>query len=88
MELNRNSVKPGVYRHFKGNIYHVLGVAEHTETGALTVFCIPQHGPHAGELCNRDLDMFLETVSNHKDRPEYTGPRFELIEERDFIIRS
>jgi hypothetical protein len=88
MELDRNSVKPGVYRHFKGNIYHVLGVGENTETGELTVFCIPQHGSHAGKLSNRKLEMFLERVSGHKDRPDYTGPRFELLEERDFIIRS
>ena len=37
MSLDRNSVKPGVYRHFKGNVYHVLGVSENTETGELTV---------------------------------------------------
>ncbi len=88
MELNRDSVKPGVYRHFKGNIYHVLGVSENTETGELTVMYIPQHGPHAGKLSNRKLEMFLETVSGHKERPDYTGPRFELLEERDFISRS
>lgn len=85
MELDRNSVKPGIYRHFKGNIYHVYGVSENTETGELTVMYIPQLGPHAGRLSNRKLEMFLETVSNHKERPEYTGPRFELLEEKKFI---
>ena len=85
MELNRESVKPGVYRHFKGNIYHVLGVAENTETQELTVVYIPQQGPHAGKLSNRNLAMFLECVENHKDRPDYVGPRFELIEERQFV---
>ena len=83
MSLNRDSVKSGVYRHFKGNIYHVIGVAENTETGALTVVYIPQYGPHFGKICNRDLAMFLEEV----DRPEfnYKGPRFQLVEERSFI---
>lgn len=78
-----DSVKPGVYRHFKGNIYHVLGVAENTETRELSVMYIPQGGEHAGRLSNRDLKMFLEEV----DRPEYNykGPRFQLIEERTFI---
>lgn len=85
MELNRDIVKPGVYRHFKGNIYHVLGVSENTETGELTVVYIPQMGKHAGKLSNRKLEMFLETVSGHKERPDYTGPRFELLEERKFI---
>jgi hypothetical protein len=83
--MDRSSVQPGVYRHFKGNIYHVLGVAENTETRELTVVYIPQHGAHAGKLSNRKLEMFLETVSGHKERPDYTGPRFELIEARNFI---
>jgi hypothetical protein len=76
-------VKPGVYKHFKGNIYHVIGVTEHSETHALSVECIPQHGKHAHTLVNRPLEMFLE----HVDRPElnYKGPRFQLIEEKDFL---
>ncbi len=85
MSFDKDTVKPGVYRHFKGNVYHVLGVAENTETGELTVMYIPQYGPYAGKLSNRNLAMFLENVEGHKDRPEYKGPRFELIEERIFI---
>ena len=85
MSLDRNCVKPGVYRHFKGNVYHVLGISENTETGELTVVYIPQHGEFAGRLSNRNLAMFLETVEHHKDRPDYSGPRFELIEERTFL---
>ncbi len=83
MALDRSSIKPGVYRHFKGNLYHVLGVAENTETGDFTVVYIPQYGEHKGKLSNRDLAMFLEAV----DRPElgYKGPRFELIEEFNFL---
>lgn len=82
-KLSRESVKPGVYRHFKGNTYHVLGVAENTETHKLTVVYIPQYGEHAGKLSNRPLAMFLEEV----DRPElnHKGPRFQLIEERKFL---
>ena len=85
MTLDRNSVKPGIYQHFKGNIYHVLGVAENTETKELTVVYIPQHGEFAGRLSNRRLDMFLETVENHKERPDYKGPRFTLLEEKSFV---
>ena len=79
------SVKPGVYRHFKGNLYHVLGVAENTETKELTVIYIPQYGEYKGRLSNRSLAMFLEDV----DRPElnYKGPRFTLIKEREFLVQ-
>ncbi len=82
-KLTRESVKPGVYRHFKGNIYHVIGVAENTETRALTVVYIPQYGEHKGKLAERDLAMFLDVV----DRQElkYVGPRFALIKEFDFL---
>jgi hypothetical protein len=80
MSLSHNSVKPGVYRHFKGNIYHVLGVAENTETRELTVVYIPQYGEHKGRLCNRNFAMFVEEVEH-----SYKGPRFQLVEEREFI---
>lgn len=79
----RSAVTPGVYRHFKGNIYHVLGVSEDTETHELKVVYIPQYGDHKGQLLHRDLAMFLEGV----ERPEfgYQGPRFVLIEARMFL---
>jgi hypothetical protein len=82
--LTRRAVKPGVYKHFKGNTYHVLGVSENTETHEFTVVYIPQYGEYKGKISNRSLAMFLE----HVDRPElsYKGPRFTLIEERNFII--
>ena len=87
VELNADSVKPGIYRHFKGNIYHVLGVAENTETHELTVIYIPQEGPHAGKLCNRSVAMFLEHVEDHPERPGYRGPRFQLIVEKPLTYR-
>ncbi len=84
MLKDHDQVKPGVYKHFKGNTYHVLGVAENTETGEKTVVYIPQYGDFAGRLSNRPLPMFLEEV----DRPEinYKGPRFAFIEERHFVV--
>ncbi len=83
VELAKVSVKPGVYRHFKGNTYHVLGISENTETRELSVVYIPQSGDHKGKLANRSLAMFIENV----DRPElnYKGPRFVLVEEKQFI---
>jgi len=86
MKHGRNSVPPGVYRHFKGNIYHVPGVSVNTETGELTVICIPQGGQHVGELCNRNIDMFLEHIEGHEAMPNYKGPRFTLLEERRIFL--
>lgn len=82
LEPNRDSVPQGIYRHFEGNIYHVFGVSEHAKTNELTVVCIPQYGPHADELVNWPLAMFLEEV----DCPElgHKVPRFALRQEHRF----
>jgi hypothetical protein len=48
----------GGYRHFKGGIYEVVGLARHSETEEeLVVYRSP-----AGELWVRPKAMFLETV--------------------------
>jgi hypothetical protein len=76
-------IRQGVYKHFKGNVYHILGVAENTETSEETVVYIPQYGAFAGKMSNRPLSMFVEEV----DRPElnFKGPRFLFVEERRFV---
>lgn len=85
MSLDRDSVQPGIYRHFKGNVYYVLGVSENTETRELSVVYIPHHGKYAGRLSNHPLEMFVGTVEKNKDWPDYIGPRFELVEAKVFI---
>ena len=64
------SLQPGIYRHYKGNEYQVLGVARHSETDEHYVVYRPQYGERG--LWIRPLTMFTETV-------EYDGraqPRF------------
>jgi hypothetical protein len=67
----------GVYKHFKGERYKVLGVATHSETGEPLV--VYQSQTHlAGEELKtwaRPLKMFEETVT--VDGKEV--PRFEFI---------
>lgn len=77
-----DEVPSGVYRHFKGNTYHILGVATDYR-GEKFASYIPQKGTHAGKLSHRPLAMFLETV----DKPElsYSGGRFTLISTEDIL---
>lgn len=70
------SLEPGLYKHFKGNKYKVLGVGYHTETEEYCVVYVsiePKKGTPAMWL--RPYDMFIETV-------EVDGtvvPRFQKI---------
>ena len=53
-------LKPGRYRHFKGNEYEVIGLATHSETEETVVVYRPLYGD--GALWVRPLAMFTETV--------------------------
>ena len=54
------SIKPGHYRHYKGNYYEVIGTARHSETEELLVVYRCLYGDHG--LWVRPLEMFRETV--------------------------
>ena len=68
-------VRPGRYRHFKGNEYQVLGVARHSETEEEMVVYRALYGE--GGLWVRPAAMWSEIV----DHDGYRGPRF-LPEDR------
>ncbi|MCI7638532.1 MAG: DUF1653 domain-containing protein [Clostridiales bacterium] len=68
-------IKPGKYRHFKGNLYEVIGVANHSETMEPMVVYRALYGEHG--LWVRPASMWEEVV----DRDGYHGPRFQFIEE-------
>lgn len=65
-------LQPGLYRHYKGGNYQVIGVARHSETDEqLVVYrCLYDND----SLWVRPLAMFLETVIIDGR----TVPRFEL----------
>jgi hypothetical protein len=53
-------IKPGIYRHYKGNNYEVIGIAKHSEDESELVVYRPLYGE--GKLWVRPLHMFGEEV--------------------------
>ena len=66
-------IKPGKYRHFKGNLYEVIGTASHSETLEPMVVYRALYGE--GGLWVRPAAMWNEIV----DKETYHGPRFQYI---------
>ena len=63
-------IQPGIYRHFKGNRYEVIGLANHSETMEPMVVYRALYGERG--LWVRPASMWNEIV----DKLEYHGPRF------------
>ena len=68
-----NEIKPGRYRHFKGNEYEVLYIAKHSETLEPMVVYKALYGD--GGVWVRPAEMWNETVT----RDGKTYKRFEYI---------
>lgn len=58
--MTSTSLQPGLYRHYKGGLYNVMGTARHSETEEWLVVYQPQYGERG--LWVRPLDMFTEQV--------------------------
>jgi hypothetical protein len=55
-----NRLQPGIYRHYKGNAYEVIGIANHSETRDELVVYRCLYGDYS--LWVRPLSMFVENV--------------------------
>ncbi len=72
------TITPGAYKHYKGNLYEVIGIAHHSETlEELVVYRAlydsPEFGPEAFWV--RPKEMFLDIVEIEAKKV----PRFERV---------
>jgi hypothetical protein len=67
-------LKTGIYEHFKGGRYYVIGTATHSETGEELVVYQSFRSPEP-RLWVRPLNMFEEFVTHEGQRV----PRFQYI---------
>jgi hypothetical protein len=75
-------LKPGKYRHYKGNDYEVLGAATHSETGEELVVYRALYGDRG--LWVRPAAMFCESVKVGNDEV----PRFAYIGDDHDALRN
>ena len=72
--MEMETPKRGIYQHFKGNRYELIGIARHSETLEDLVVYRALYGEQ--RLWVRPITMWSETV----EREGKSFPRFELIE--------
>ncbi len=71
------SIEPGIYEHYKGKRYRVIGVGKHSETFEDLVLYETLYENELSKLWVRPLGMFLEEVEVAGER----FPRFKRVEE-------
>lgn len=66
-------IKPGIYRHYKGQEYQVIGSARHSETEETLVLYRPLYGDESErEYWVRPIGMFTESVKvDGRDVPRF-----------------
>ena len=70
----------GLYKHFKGHVYEVIGIARDTET---LKDMVVYKNVDTGELWIRGVDEFLSLVDKVKYPNVLQEYRFELLKDKE-----
>ena len=70
----KDKLKLGIYEHYKGNKYEVIGIAKHSET--MEEFAVYRALYGDCNLWIRPIEMFLETVEINEEKI----PRFKYVD--------
>jgi len=73
--MNEEKLQAGVYQHFKGGYYLVLGVARHSETEEMFVVYVPLGVRPGPRITVRPYTLFFDTV----ERDEKIVQRFMYV---------